>query len=140
VCVCVCVCVVVVVVVVSSDMFYSSLWRPYSTLDTSTKEQQNILGVFLRVIMECFDFDHLKHIATVARTRLHYLTLAISDILLQEDDVDERSLDESVKTFKASNISSSPTRGLDGHFWYEKDDLGHGNDVVSPSSSRSDFS
>jgi hypothetical protein len=134
------VCVVVVVVVVSSDMFYSSLWRPYSTLDTSTKEQQNILGVFLRVIMECFDFDHLKHIATVARTRLHYLTLAISDILLQEDDVDERSLDESVKTFKASNISSSPTRGLDGHFWYEKDDLGHGNDVVSPSSSRSDFS
>jgi len=105
--------------------------------DTSTEERRE-LGAFSRVIMECFKFDHSKHIAA-ARTRLRCLATVTS--MLQTDNVDERSLDdESIKTFKASNISSSPTRGLDGHFWYEKDDLGHGNDVVSPSSSRSDFS
>jgi hypothetical protein len=37
--------------------------------DTSTKEHQEILGAFLRVVMECFEFDHVKHIA-MARTRL----------------------------------------------------------------------
>ena len=75
--------------------------------DTSTKERQEILGAFLRVIMECFEFDHSKHIAA-ARTRLQ--CLVTPDILLQGDDVDEISLGESVNTFKVSNISSSPDR------------------------------
>ena len=78
--------------------------------DTSTKEHQEILTAFLRIIMECFEFDHSKHIAA-ARTRLQ--CLVTPDILLQEDDlevyVDEISL-ESVNTFQVSNISSSPNR------------------------------
>ena len=75
--------------------------------DTSTKEHQEILGAFLRVVMECFEFDHVKHIA-MARTRLQ--CLVTPDILLQGDDLDEISLGESVNTFKVSNISSSPNR------------------------------
>ena len=81
---------------------------------TSTKECEDILTDFLRVIMESFEFDHSKHIAA-ARTRLR--CLAMRDVLLQEDDVDERSLDESVITMKVSNSSSSPKRYLEGHFW-----------------------
>jgi hypothetical protein len=102
--------------------------------DTSTKERQEILGAFLRVIMECFEFDHSEHIAA-ARTRLR--CLATPGIPLQADDVDGRSLDASVKTFKVSNVSSSPTRGFEGHFCYE---MGLGHEIVSPSSSRRDFS
>ena len=75
--------------------------------DTSTKQHQEILTAFLRIIMECFEFDHSKHIAA-ARTRLQ--CLVTPDILLQGDDVDEISLGESVNTFKVSNISSSPDR------------------------------
>jgi hypothetical protein len=79
--------------------------------DTSIKEHQEILTAFLRVIMECFEFDHSEHIAA-ARTRLQ--CLVTPDILLQEDDVDvyvdEISLGESVNTFKVSNISSSSNR------------------------------
>ena len=89
--------------------------------DMSTKERQEILGAFLRVIMECFEFDHSEHIAAV-RTRLQ--CLVTPDILLQEDDVDvyvdEISLGESVNTFKVSNSSSSLERDLDCHLWYEK--------------------
>jgi hypothetical protein len=82
--------------------------------DTSTKERQELFGAFLHVIMECFDFDHSKHIA-LARTRLQCLANAKPDTLLQvqEDAVDERSLDDSVKTFKVSN-SSSQKRALSG--------------------------
>jgi hypothetical protein len=50
---------------------------------TSTKECEDILTDFLRVIMESFEFDHSKHIAA-ARTRLR--CLAMRGILLQEDD------------------------------------------------------
>ena len=93
--------------------------------DTSTKEHQEILGTFLRVVMECFEFDHVKHVAA-ARTRLQYLAMP----LLQADYVDEseRSLDESERTSMVSNISSCPTRRV-----YP---LG----IVSPRSSRRDFS
>ena len=77
---------------------------------TSTKECEDILTDFLRVIMESFEFDHSKHIAA-ARTRLRCLTMR--GILLQEDDVDERSLDESEKTFKvSSSFSQEQERGL----------------------------
>jgi hypothetical protein len=85
--------------------------------DTSTKERRELLGAFLRVIMDCFDFDHSKYIAA-ARTRLQ--SLAKPDIVvLQEEDVDERSLDESVKTLRVSN-SSSQMRALEGNLYYEK--------------------
>jgi hypothetical protein len=81
--------------------------------DTSTKARQELLGAFLRAIMECFDFAHSKHIAA-ARTRLQ--SLATPDTLLQEeDDVDERSLDDSVRTFRASNSSSEKNLS---HFSY----------------------
>jgi hypothetical protein len=81
--------------------------------------------------MECFEFDHSKHIAA-ARTKLQYL--ATPDMLLQEDDVVAKSLDESEQTFKVSNSSSSPKRCLEGHFRYEKDELGYEHVAVSPSS------
>jgi hypothetical protein len=65
--------------------------------DTSTKECREMLGAFLRVIMECFDFDHSSEIAA-ARARLSLL--AQPETVLQEDDADEASLDDSVGTFK----------------------------------------
>ena len=103
--------------------------------DMSTKERQEILGAFLRVIMDCFEFDHSKHIAA-ARTRLQYLATATPAITLQED----RSLDESVITMKVSNSSSSLERDLDCHLWYEKDELGREPEhVVSPMSSLCDI-
>jgi hypothetical protein len=85
--------------------------------DTSTKERHEILTAFLRVVMECFEFDHSEHIAA-ARTRLQ--CLITPDILLQGDDVDERSFGESVNTFKVSNSSSSPKRCLEGHLYVER--------------------
>ena len=81
---------------------------------TSTKECNDILTDFLRVIMECFEFDHSKHIAA-ARTRLQYNSQLTPDILLPSDYVDEseRSLDESEKTFKvSSSFSQEQERGL----------------------------
>jgi hypothetical protein len=65
--------------------------------DTSTKECREMLGAFLRVIMECFDFDHSSEIAA-ARARLSLL--AQPETVLQEDDADETSLGDSVGTFK----------------------------------------
>jgi hypothetical protein len=65
--------------------------------DTSTKECREVLGAFLSVIMECFDFDHSSEIAA-ARARLSLL--AQPETVLQEDDADEASLDDSVGTFK----------------------------------------
>ena len=75
--------------------------------DTSTKERRRRellgIGAFLSVIMECFDFDHPNQIAA-ARSRLK--SLARPKTLLQEEDVDEKSLDDSIKTFKVSNRSN----------------------------------
>jgi hypothetical protein len=73
--------------------------------DTSTKERQELLGAFLRVIMECFDFDHFKHIAA-ARKRLQCLAKPDTLLQVQEDAVDERSLDDSVKTFSRYQTAS----------------------------------
>eukprot|EP00984_Skeletonema_dohrnii_P009221 scaffold3521_cov151-Skeletonema_dohrnii-CCMP3373.AAC.3 len=58
--------------------------------DASTKERRELLGAYLRVIMECFDFDHPNQIAA-ARSRLK--SLARPKTLMQEEDLDERSLD-----------------------------------------------
>ncbi len=71
--------------------------------DTSSKERRELFGSFLSVIMECFDFDHPNQIAA-ARSRLKFL--ARPKTLLQEDNVDERSLDDSIKTFRVSNRSN----------------------------------
>ncbi|KAK1746085.1 cyclin family protein [Skeletonema marinoi] len=71
--------------------------------DVSTKEHKEMLGSFLSVMMECFDFDHPNQIAA-ARSRLK--SLARPKTLLQEDNGDERSLDDSIKTFRASNRSN----------------------------------
>ena len=65
--------------------------------NTSTKECREVLGAFLRVIMECFDFDHSNEIAA-ARARLSLLIQP--ETVLQEDDADETSLGDSVGTFK----------------------------------------
>jgi hypothetical protein len=85
--------------------------------DMSTKERQEQFGAFLRVIMGCFDFDDSKCIAA-ARARLSLLTKP--ETVLQEEDVDERSLykqslDDSVKTFKVSNSSSGKRDVEDSH-------------------------
>jgi hypothetical protein len=88
--------------------------------DTSTKERLEILGAFLRVITECFEFDHPKHIAA-ARARLQCLVTVTPDNPLQDDDDDERSLAESEITFKVSNSSSkTEKRDLEGHFLHEE--------------------
>jgi len=70
--------------------------------DTSTKERIELLGAYLNVMMECFDFDDPNQIAA-ARSRLK--SLANPKIRVQEEHGDERSLDDSVKTFKVSNRS-----------------------------------
>jgi hypothetical protein len=73
--------------------------------DTSTQECREILlTAFLCVVVECFEFDHPKYISA-ARKRLRCLVTP-DDILLQDDDVDKRSLDESEQTIKVSNSSS----------------------------------
>ena len=70
--------------------------------DTSTKECREVLGAFLRVIMECFDFDHSNEIAA-ARARLSLLIQP--ETVLHEDGADETSLDDSVRTFRISSVS-----------------------------------
>ncbi|KAK1746127.1 cyclin family protein [Skeletonema marinoi] len=68
--------------------------------DTRSTEERKVLGAFLRVTMECFDFDHPNQIAA-ARSKLQ------SSETLKFDVEDERSLDDSMKTFKVSNRSSA---------------------------------
>jgi len=70
--------------------------------DSSTKECREVLGAFLRVIMECFDFDHSNEIAA-ARARLSLLIQP--ETVLHEDGADETSLDDSVRTFRISSVS-----------------------------------
>eukprot|EP00574_Skeletonema_japonicum_P003108 CAMPEP_0201724932 /NCGR_PEP_ID=MMETSP0593-20130828/8493_1 /ASSEMBLY_ACC=CAM_ASM_000672 /TAXON_ID=267983 /ORGANISM="Skeletonema japonicum, Strain CCMP2506" /LENGTH=326 /DNA_ID=CAMNT_0048216237 /DNA_START=64 /DNA_END=1044 /DNA_ORIENTATION=+ len=103
--------------------------------DTSTKEGREVLR-FLRVIMECFDFDDSEQIIA-ARRRLHSLTKPGTEA----DEImdDERSLEVSVVTVKASNrYSSHQATCLDDNFWHERDgwDQEH---VVSPCSSLLDL-
>jgi hypothetical protein len=63
-----------------------------------------MLGSFLSVMMECFDFDHSNQIAA-ARSRLK--SLVNPKIGVQEDvDKCERSLDDSINTFRVSNRSN----------------------------------
>ena len=62
---------------------------------------KDLLRVYLRVIMESFNFDHPKQIAA-AMKRLRFFA-NLPELL----DMDERSLDDdSVKTCKVSNTST----------------------------------
>ncbi len=71
--------------------------------DSSTKERRRVLGAYLGVITECFDFEDSEQI-TAARRRLQLLTRP--DTGGDEVVGDERSLAASVMTLKASNSSS----------------------------------
>ena len=97
---------------------------------TGTHQRRQLLEAFSRVIMETFDFDHPSQIAEV-KTRLHSL---IKDDNVEECE-DERSLDDSMKTFKASNRSSW-RRGLDGEAKKKKNERGIVHQL-SPNSSLS---
>lgn len=98
--------------------------------DSSTKERREVLGAYLGVITECFDFEGSEQI-TAARRRLHFLTRP--DTGGDEIMDDERSLEESVMTLKVSNSSSHGKRYLE--------DLSHDHGhVVSPNSSLIDLS
>jgi hypothetical protein len=119
--------------------------------DMRTKGHQGLLGAFLSVIMECFDFDHPKQIFAV-RIRLQSLLdkqepetvldeededeISLDVISLDETSLDESSLDGSVKTSKVSNRSSR-FRELKCHSRYERDELDHEEEIVSPSPSSS---
>ena len=81
--------------------------------DTRSTEERKVLGAFLRVTMECFDFDHPNQIAA-ARSKLQ------SSETLKFDVEDERSLDDSMKTFKVSNRSSA--REIVGSFLVERNE------------------
>jgi hypothetical protein len=67
-----------------------------------TPTLKDLLIAYLRVITECFDFDHPKQVAAAIK-RLRFLA-NLPELL---DDTDERSLDDSVKTRKVSNTSST---------------------------------
>ena len=54
--------------------------------DMRSKGHRERLRAFLSVIVECFDFDDSKQISEVRRK--------LQSLLLQDDDVDERSLNE----------------------------------------------
>ena len=97
--------------------------------DSSTKERRGVLGAYLGVITECFDFEDSEQI-TAARRRLQIITRP--DTGGDEVVDDERSLAESVMTLKASNSSSDQSRYLE--------DLNHQGNVVSPNSSLIDIS
>ena len=66
-----------------------------------TTRIKDLVKCFLRIIMERFDFDHPVEVAA-AMKRLRFLA-NLPELL---DDTDERSLDDSVKTYKVSNIST----------------------------------
>ena len=105
----------------------------------TTTRNKDLLGAFVQVTMECYDFDHPLKIAAVRR---RLLTLANKEkTQLEGGNMDEVSVADSVKTCKVSNRSSSQKqqkRGLEGHFWYERDEAGNER-IVSPSSSLHDI-
>ena len=87
----------------TSTIALAAIFNVIHDANTSTR-LKDLLGPFVQVIMEYFDFDHPTNIAA-AMTRLQ--TLAKEEkAQIEGDNVDERSLADSVKTFKASNRSS----------------------------------
>eukprot|EP00984_Skeletonema_dohrnii_P037533 scaffold39684_cov133-Skeletonema_dohrnii-CCMP3373.AAC.3 len=81
--------------------------------NTSTREIQELLGAFLRVTMECFDFDHSEEIDAV-RSRLQSLTKSETQ-MQEDDDVVERRFEVSVQTCRVPNRCSLK-RDCDGNF------------------------
>ncbi len=91
--------------------------------DCVAVEGQKLLGSYLRVIMECYDFDYPLQLAA-ARRRLDSLNAQSSALLDRGNDADDRSLDGSVRTWKISNRSSHKRkRDLqpEGRFCHEID-------------------
>ena len=77
-----------------------------------TPTLKDLLIAYIRIIMERFDFDHPKQVA-VAMKMLRFLA-NLPELL---DDTDERSLDDSVNTYKASNTSTQRgNRDVEDHF------------------------
>eukprot|EP00984_Skeletonema_dohrnii_P022444 scaffold11572_cov95-Skeletonema_dohrnii-CCMP3373.AAC.4 len=72
--------------------------------DMTSKGHRERLRAFLSVIVECFDFDHSKQISKVRR-KLQSLLAKQEEMILREDSEDERSIDDSVNTFRVSNRS-----------------------------------
>ena len=68
-----------------------------------TTRLKDLLITYLRVIAEGYDFDHPKQVAA-AMKRLRFLA-NLPELL--DDTDDETNLDDSVKTYKVSNISTS---------------------------------
>ena len=101
--------------------------------DATTRERQELLGSFLRVIMECYDFDHPVQLAA-ARKRLNSLTEKPRTLSEGGDFSDDWSLDSSVKTSKISNRSSHKRKRdleLEGCFCREIDEFDTAH-AVSP--------
>ena len=93
--------------------------------DISTEECTELLGNFLNVITECFDFDDSKQIS-VARIRLQTLIANVDTLPEDNHDDGDDGLDQSVKTLRVSNASSQTNaykRDLqEGHVWHERDE------------------
>ncbi len=101
--------------------------------DATTRERQELLGSYLRVIMECYDFDHPVQLAA-ARKRLDSLNEKPRTLSEGGDSSDDRSLDGSVKTSKISNRSSHKRKRdleLEGCFCREIDEFDTAH-AVSP--------
>ncbi len=119
----------------------------FGVLHDTTTRLQDLLGAFLRIIIELFDFDQPMQIEA-ARVRLQSLVKNKKPNALVEegeDDVDERSFDDSVsvKTFKVSNKSAERRhKDSEGELSYEIDDLELDLNIVhevSPNSSLHDL-
>ncbi len=123
----------------TSTIALAAIFNAIHDANTTTRNKV-LLGAFIQVTMECYDFDHPTKIAE-ARTRLQ--TLAMKEkTQVEGDNMDEISLADSVKTHVVSNrspLKQQTIRDLEGHFWYETDELGNEH-VVSPSSSLRDVS
>jgi hypothetical protein len=66
----------------TSNVALAAIFNAIDDDTTSTKEHQQLFGAFLRVIMECFDFDHSKQIAAATtRTRLQSLLIKPETVL-----------------------------------------------------------
>ena len=113
----------------------------FGVLHDTTTRLQDLLGSFLRIITEVFDFDQPMQIEA-ARARLQSLTKRPNALIEEgKDDVDERSFDDSVTvdTFKMSNKSRQKSdRDSEGDHSNERDEFDDEHEV-SPNSSLSNL-
>ncbi len=114
----------------TSTIALAAIFNAINEAKTTTRNK-DLLGAFVRVTMECYDFDHPLKIAAV-RSRLQGLANKEKTRVEGNNMDDEVSVADSVKTRKVSNRSSSRKQQkrrsleLEGH-------------AVSPSSSLHDI-